>query len=114
MFNFGSVEDNILLFKEAALRVSGPRVPDMPIEELSSKLLPIAMTYARIAYNMAIEEGASHEVSNALLEEHDKIFTRLCEISESFRETVKWNRHRYINEHLGESIAKYRKIAGAD
>lgn len=114
MFNFGSTEDNVLFFKEAALRVDGPRVPDVPMEELTHKQLPIAMTYARIAYNMAIEEGADADVSNALLIEYDKIFERLCEISEEFRETVRDNRHRYVNGHMSQSREKYRKLAKLD
>jgi hypothetical protein len=114
MFNFGSTEDNVLLFKEAALRVDGPRVPEMPMEELTHKQLPIAMTYARIAYNMAIEEGADAAVCNVLLEDYDAMFTRLCKISDQFLDAVRENKHRYVNEHVPGSREKYRRLAGLD
>lgn len=114
MFVFGSTEENAKLFEDLALSVEGPKVPDIPVEEMTVKMLEIHMTYARLAYTGAVEQGATEEVQNHLLEKYDQLFALLCQKSQSFIEIVRQNRHRYVNEPDPESIAKYRKMAGID
>jgi hypothetical protein len=114
MFIFGSTEENARLFQDLAAGVQGPKVPDIPVEEMTNKMLEIHMTYARMAYMISVQQGATQEVQDYLLNEYDILFSKLCEISESFIEVIKSNRHRYVGEPDPESIAKYRKIAGID
>lgn len=114
MFLFGSTEDNARLFEDLALTIQGPKIPDIPMEEMTSKMLEIHLTYARIAYESSLKEGSTEEVQNFLLDKYDSIFARLCEISEKFRTIVHQNRHRYVNEIDPKSVKKYRKLAGID
>jgi TRAP-type mannitol/chloroaromatic compound transport system substrate-binding protein len=112
MFEFGSVEELKNLYSENALSDTGPALPDLPLDEMTEQDLKHALSYARMAYTNAELQGASEEVLQALLEQYDEAFALLADVSASFRDVVKFNRHVYVGGYSESNIAKYKALAG--
>ncbi len=112
MFFFGAPEDTAQLYWRNSTEVTGPILAECPLDEMSEQDLRNALTYARIAFKKARQDGAEEEVMAILLTEHDAVFQALAEASESFRVKVKGNACLPVTGHDQESIAKYKKLAG--
>lgn len=112
MFFFGSPEDTAALYWKNSTEVTGPTLVDRPLDEMTEKELRVALTYARISYKMALQDGAGDDVVSVLLEEHDKAFQALAEVSERFRLRVKNNHCLPLTGHSAESVQKYKVLAG--
>jgi TRAP-type mannitol/chloroaromatic compound transport system substrate-binding protein len=112
MFEFGSTDQLKDLYSENALAVTGPALPDVPLDEMAKQDLRNALSYARIAYDTAEQQGASEGVLRALLEQYDEVFALLASVSESFRDIVRNGRHIYLGGYSSGNIAKYKGLAG--
>lgn len=112
MFFFGNPEDTAQLYWRGATEATGPALADAPLDEMSEQELRIALTYARMAYKAGAKDGASDDVMEVLLREHDAVFVALAEISEKFRSYVKAGACLPLTGFSAESIAKYKNLAG--
>lgn len=112
MFFFGSPEDTAQLYWRNATEVTGPALAEAPLDEMTEKELRIALTYARMAYKAARDDGATEEVMQLLLDEHDAVFVALAEVSEKFRSYVKAGACLPLTGFSPESIARYKNLAG--
>lgn len=112
MFFFGSPEDTAALYWRNSTEITGPILADCPLDEMTEDELRIALTYARISYKMAQQDGAGDDVMSVLLEEHDRAFQALAEVSERFRLRVKNNHCLPLTGHSVESVRKYKVLAG--
>ena len=112
MFDFGSPEDTAKLFWGMALAVSGPKLPDVPVDEMEEEDLRKAIAYCYLAHQKAEQEGASDAVLEVLTEEHDKVFKALAEASQRFRDRVQRDKIHWLGGWDTENIAKYKKLAG--
>ena len=112
MFFFGSPEDTAQLYWRNSTEIAGPALPEVPLDEMSEQDLRNALTYCRISYKAALEDGASEEVMSLLLEHHDQAFQALARASETFRLRVKNNYCAPLTGYSSESIAKYKNLAG--
>ena len=112
MFFFGDPQDTADLYSRNAFEVTGPALPEYHYEEMSEEELRIALTYARIAYKDAEKDGASQEVLDLLLAQHDSVFEFLASISEKFRTQVKGNACLPLGGHASENVLKYKRLAG--
>lgn len=112
MFDFGSPEDTAQLFWAAALAVTGPKLPEVPIDEMEEEDLRKAISYCYLAYQKAEQEGASDAVLEVLVQEHDKVFQALAEASQRFRNKVQYGKIHWLGGWDPENIAKYKKLAG--
>lgn len=112
MFDFGDPQDTAKLFWENAVRIQGPRVPDLPYDEMSEQDLRNVFTYLYISAQDALAEGASEEVVRILIDQYDEVFQALAEASESFRNVVRYNQHVYVGGYSKENIKKYKELAG--
>jgi TRAP-type mannitol/chloroaromatic compound transport system substrate-binding protein len=112
MFEFGSVDQLKDLYSENALAVTGPLLPDVPLDEMNVEDLMNALAYARIAHTRAEQEGASEQVLQALLEQYDEVFATLASVSEKFKDVVRNNQHIYVGGYREDNIKKYKELAG--
>lgn len=114
MFFFGNPEDTAQLYWRNATEITGPALADSPLDEMTEKELRIALTYARIAYKAARDDGASEDVMQLLLDEHDKAFVALARVSQQFRDYVQAGACLPLTGFSPESIAKYKALASAE
>jgi hypothetical protein len=112
MFQFGSTDQLRDLYSENALAVTGPLLPEVPLDEMSEQDLMNALAYARIAYTRAERDGMSQDVLQALLGQYDEAFAALASVSEKFRDIIRYNRHIYVGGYGEDNIKKYKKLAG--
>lgn len=111
MFHFGSAEDQAQLYIENALTVQGP-ADDGQSQDVQA--LRNRLAYRRIAYEMAVNEGAPDEVIEKILESHDLTFAELAYYDETFRKRVlNTNKIQWCGGYSIENINKYRSIATA-
>ena len=111
MFFFGDPSQTAQLYWENAGYVTGPPLPRKPLDEMTEQELRNVLTYARIAYRNAQNDGAPEEVMSLLLQDHDAAFSALAEASERFRTRVRSNQCMPLTGHSAESVAKYKKLA---
>lgn len=112
MFFFGDDESAAQLARESALASDGPAVSSSPMQDMTVEELMVAMTYARMACQSAINEGLPQGVFEILLAEYDQMFETLAKKSPAFVEVVRMNRHVYLGGYSDENVAKYRALAG--
>lgn len=112
MFDFGAPEDTAQLFWTSALKVRGPKLPETPVDEMSEEELRNAIAYCYLAHQKAQEEGASDEVMQVLVDQHDEVFEALAVASGRFRDNVLNNRIHWMGGWDPENIAKYKRLAG--
>ena len=74
--------------------------------------LAIRLTYLRMAHDTAFEMEAEDDVINYLVEQHDNIFKKLCDVDDAFRDRV-LNTHKikWLGGYAPENIAKYKGFA---
>lgn len=115
MFTFGTAEDNANLFLENAVLQRGPALANIHSDEMTVEELRVALTYARMAYEAALEEGAADDILEVLLTRHDAAFEALAAVDDIFRgrvlETVP-GKIIWLNGYSEENIAKYKRLAG--
>lgn len=114
MFQFGSVEDVASLYFTRAASMKGPVVSSRALCDMSEAELKTLLVYRRMAYNIALQEGASQEVLDMLLQAHDEVFQRLTEVSEKFCKIVGTGLHQPITGFSLESVNKYKILAGQE
>lgn len=112
MFFFGDSSETAQLYWTSALNLEGPAIPDVFYDEMSEKQLRNTLTYLRIAYLQAVQDGAGDEILALLLDEYDLVFEHLAEVSDDFRKAVLTGLHQPITGFDDESFAKYRSLAG--
>ena len=112
MFHFGDPQETAKIFWENALRVQGPKVPDLPYDEMEEQDLRNVFTYLYMSAQEALNQGASEEVMAILIDQYDEVFQALAEASESFRNVVRYNQHVYVGGYSKENIKKYKQLAG--
>jgi len=114
MFFFGNPEDSARMYWDGTKGVTGPALPEIPLDEQTEQELRVSITYQRMAIKRAWHDGASEEIVNILLEEYDNTFAHLAAVSESFRDDVEKGRHRVIGGYTRENLDKYRRLAGLE
>lgn len=85
------VGDNSLVvdhYSEEARRHIGRRLSQQHWEEMSVKELRWAITAAKLAWDIAKDDGTDQGVLDALEEQYEAIFRTLCEASPQFRKNV--------------------------
>ncbi|ADF42378.1 hypothetical protein S-CBS2_gp022 [Synechococcus phage S-CBS2] len=114
MFFFGNPEDSARMYWNEVKGVTGPALPEIPLDEQTEQELRVSITYQRMAIKKAWHDGASDEILGVLLEEYDNTFAHLAAVSESFRDDVEKGRHRVIGGYTRENLDKYRRLAGLE
>ena len=112
MFDFGAPEDTAQLFWASALKVRGPKLPEAPVDEMSEEELRNAIAYCYLAHQKAQEEGASEEVMQVLIDQHDEVFEALVVASDRFRDNVLKDRINWMGGWDPGHIAQYNRLAG--
>lgn len=84
------------------VRRKNPRVRDAPPEELSLKELKRLMVLAKMAYDRAIDDGASGDALAPLLDPYRDLFLTLCELDEGF---LAWVTGRGLEFHPWELVS---------
>jgi hypothetical protein len=112
MFDFGKPEDTATLFRESALRMKGPALPDCSLNEMEEQDLRNMLTYLYSAVRNALEEGVEEKALEILVAEYDEVFVALAEASDRFRSMVKNGKHQVVLGVTRENVDKYRKLAG--
>lgn len=112
MFHFGDPLEVAKIFWENAVRVQGPKVPDLPYDEMEEQDLRNIFTYLYMSVQAAFDQGASDEVMAILVAQYDEVFQALAEASEGFRNVVRYNQHVYVGGYSKENIKKYKQLAG--
>ena len=102
------------MYWEEAGRVTGPILPQAPLDELTEQELRNVLTYQRIAIRTAWDDGVADEVTELLIKEYDQTFAHLAMVSESFRDAVEKGRHRVLGGFTRENLDKYRALAGLE
>lgn len=72
----------------SAVKEGNPIVADVHWEEMSESQLRKIITYCRMAYNAAIEDGVRGEALEPLLEPYREVYHHLYLVSDQFREWV--------------------------
>lgn len=114
MFTFGTAEDNANLFLENAVSQRGPALANVHSDEMTIEELRNALTYARMAYEAALEEGAADDTLEVLLTRHDAAFEALAAIDDVFKGRVLGTvpgRIIWLNGYSEENIEKYKRLA---
>lgn len=111
MFDFGDPLDTAKLAWDLAFKVTGPAIPPGPYEELEEKDLRNLLAYLYIAVVDTDRDGASEEVMKILVEEYDRVFRLVSEVSKDFREGVRAGSHFPPTGSSPENIEKYKKLA---
>jgi hypothetical protein len=114
MFFFGDPEETARMYWEEAGRITGPALPQAPLDELTEQELRNVLTYQRIAIKTAWGDGAADEVVDLMIEEYDRTFAQLASVSESFREAVRSGWHKVIGGFTRENLDKYKRLAGVE
>ena len=70
------------------LNAGGPRVPDVPLDEMTEQDLRNVMAYIYGALTTALREGLDEEMTEVLRDWYDEVFITLAGVSERFRENV--------------------------
>lgn len=112
MFNFGDPLDTAKVAWNYALSVKGPLLPSVPYDEMGEQDLRNALAYLHMAVGNGVEEGASEEVMEILVEEYDTVFQLLAEGCDKFREMVRTGKHFPATGTDKESVRKYKELAG--
>jgi hypothetical protein len=112
MFNFGSAADQASIYFDRAIGVTGPLLPECPLDEMSIQDLRNAIAYCRIAYVKAEQEGMPKNVLDILLADYDMVFARLAKYDPDLKAAVMSGRHVYLGGYTTENVAKYRAMAG--
>ncbi len=112
MFNFGDPLDTAGVAWNYALSVKGPAVPSVPYDEMEEQDLRNTLAYLHIAVGNGVQEGASEEVMEILVEEYDTVFQLLAEGCDEFKEMVRTSKHFPATGTDKESVQKYKELAG--
>ena len=110
MFVFGEPQDVAEMFRQEVNVMWSKEKSSDPIEEQSIEDLKVTLLFAREAYLIALKYNTSDEALDILLNDYDRIFTKLASISESFRQVVLNERHRCIGGNTDEQKSKYKNI----
>lgn len=102
------------MYWEEAGRVTGPVLPQAPLDEMTEQELRNVLTYQRIAIRTAWDDGAADEVVDVMVHEYDLTFEHLASVSDEFRDAVEKGRHRVLGGFTRENIDKYRKLANLE
>jgi|14BtaG_2_1085337.scaffolds.fasta_scaffold01643_2 hypothetical protein len=112
MFFFGDPKATAELLWLDSKSMDGPKIPDVPLDELSKKDLEIAFAYLYRAVFLAMRAEVPEDVMQSLMEIYDNAFTLLANKSEDFVTAIKGNRHIYVTGYSEETVTKYKKLAG--
>ena len=84
MFFVGDLSLAVESYQQRA-RNESPVVPDDPIDEMPLEDLRWALVVARIAYDLAIAEGASQALLELLEKPYEDLFRRVCRLDPVYR-----------------------------
>lgn len=110
MFFFGEPDQIAEMIKMEFVSGFGPPKSEKPLEEQTEDELRNTITYARVYCQQAMRYGVKEDVLNILVDQYDVVFTRLAEISPSFREVVLGGAHTYLIPNSNELAVKYNNI----
>lgn len=75
MFNFGSPEDNALLrVQEAALSVTGPKLSDLPLDEMTLSEIRETGAYLYMTIRSSLQNGINSEELETLIGWYRQVF----------------------------------------
>ena len=111
MFNFGSPEDQAQVYIEAALGISGPTLPECPVNEMSLEEQRNAITYLYIALSAALREGADADVVSILEEQYKEAFQVRAAGDEDFRKAAAQGQGRPPGPATRERVNLYKRLA---
>lgn len=112
MFVFGDPEQMAQFYIDSAMGIKGPKVPEVPFDDLGEAEQKAAFTYIYIAYRTALMDSADDAVVELLRDFYDKLFVQLAQAQPSFVEAVRSYRHVFLPSHEKDNINKYRVLAG--
>ena len=112
MFYFGNPEETAQIYWEKALKMSGPRIADVPADEMTPKSLRSALIYARAAYSFAEIDLQPQSVLDVLMAQYDELFEIMAMVDDTLRRAIETKKHKYLGGYSRENIAKYKALAG--
>ena len=111
MFVFGDPLTIAITYIES---VGGAFTKDLIELPQSPGICKTQLTFARMAYNMAVSQNAGEEPTAAIVEIYDAWFSKLSRIDSCLRDAILANRHHFLGGKGPENRAKYAYLAGLE